>query len=168
MEQYFSLHGIIDALMENHVGVLHLGLESWKWGQCHKNSHRGYIACTQFVTNLYECFELKTHDLGHLTKLKQFGIAEDLILDFEQLAFNIEGMLDNFFWECFISSLNEVICAQVLMDHPTTLPEASQRDREAQKVVSAQIKKTILYSPPPSHQSLSFLSSSQDSKFNLC
>jgi hypothetical protein len=85
--------------MKNHVGVLHLSLERWKWGQWHKNSHRGYISWTQFVTNLYGCFELNTHDLGHLTKLKQFGINKDLILAFEQLAFNIESMLDTFFWE---------------------------------------------------------------------
>jgi hypothetical protein len=64
-----------------------------------------------------------------------------LILAFEQLAFNIESMLDTFFWEWFISGLKEMTCAQVLMDHPTNWLEASQRDREAQKVMNTQINK---------------------------
>jgi hypothetical protein len=40
---------------------------------------------------------------------------------------HIEGMLDTFFKEFFINGLKEEICAQVLMVHPTTLLEASQR-----------------------------------------
>jgi hypothetical protein len=80
-------------------------------------------------------------------------------------------MSDIFFKEFFISGLKEEIHAQVLMAHPTTWLEASQRAQEAQKVVNAQIKKTPIYSPSPSHyfspyQSLSILSTPQDPQVN--
>jgi hypothetical protein len=57
-------------LMKLHVGVLYLDLKHWKWWKWHKNSHRGYISWTQFVTDIYEHFDTDTHHLGHLTKLK--------------------------------------------------------------------------------------------------
>jgi hypothetical protein len=50
MEHYFSLHGITNDLMKLCVGVLYLDPKHWKWWQWHKNSHRGYIAWTQFVS----------------------------------------------------------------------------------------------------------------------
>jgi hypothetical protein len=101
-----------------------------------------------------------------LTKLKQSGTVEDYITTFEQLAFHTKGMLDTFFHECFISGLKEDIHAHVLMAHPKTWLEATHRAKEAQQVVTTQIKKTILYSPSPPHQSHSSLSSSQDPQIN--
>jgi hypothetical protein len=70
MEHYFSLHGITNDLTKLHIGVLYLDHECWQWWQWHKNSRRGYIAWTLFVLDLYECFDIDTHHLGHLTKLK--------------------------------------------------------------------------------------------------
>jgi hypothetical protein len=78
------LHGITDDLMKRCVNVLYLDLEWWQW--C-KNSHRGYIAWTQFFIDIYEFFEPNTHHLGCLTKLKQSGIVEDYISAFKQLCF---------------------------------------------------------------------------------
>jgi hypothetical protein len=84
------------------------------------------------VTELYECFDMDTNHLGHLTKLKQSGIVEDFIATFERLDFQTEGMTDAFFRECFISGLKEEIRAHVLMDRPSTWVEATKRAKEAQ------------------------------------
>jgi hypothetical protein len=52
-----------------------------------KNSCHGYIAWTQFVVDLYACFDTHTHYLGHLIKLKHSRTVEDFITPFEQLDF---------------------------------------------------------------------------------
>jgi hypothetical protein len=57
MEHYFSLYGITDDLAKLRYGVLHLDQECWQWWQWRKTSRQGYIACTQFVADLYECFD---------------------------------------------------------------------------------------------------------------
>jgi hypothetical protein len=87
MEHYFSLYNIIDDLAKLRYGVLHLDQERWQWWQWRKTSRQGYIAWTQFVTELYERFDTDTNHLGHLTKLKQSGTVEDFIVAFEHLAF---------------------------------------------------------------------------------
>jgi hypothetical protein len=61
-----------------------------------KNARQGYVALTQFVSELYELFDTNTHHLGCLTKLKQYGTMEDFIADLEQLDFRREGMSDVF------------------------------------------------------------------------
>jgi hypothetical protein len=97
MEHYFSLYGITDDLANLRYGVLHLDQEWYQWWQWRKNSRQGYIAWTQFVTELYECFDTDTNHLGRLTKLKQSGTVEDFITAFERLTFRTEGMTDAFF-----------------------------------------------------------------------
>jgi hypothetical protein len=150
MEHYFSLYGIIDDLVKLLYGVLHLDQERWQCWQWRKNSRQGYIAWTQFVIELYEHFDIDTNHLGRLKKLKQSGIAEDFIATFERMAFQMEGMIDAFFLECFISGLKEDIWAHVLMDRPSSWVEATKRDKEAQQVVSSQNKKpTFIPRPKP-------------------
>jgi hypothetical protein len=141
MEHYFSLYNITDDLAKLWYGVLHLDQEHWQWWQWRKNSRQGYIAWTQFVAELYECFDTDTNHLGHLTKMKQLGIVEDFIASFECLAFRTEGMSDAFFQECFISGLKDEIWAHVLMARPKSWVEATKRDKEAQQVVSSQNRK---------------------------
>jgi hypothetical protein len=51
-------------------------------GNGEKISRQGYIAWTQFVVEIYECFDIDTNHLGCLTKLKQLGILEDFIVSF--------------------------------------------------------------------------------------
>ena len=97
MEQYFSLYGITDELAKLWYGVLHLDQERWQWWQWRKNARQGYVAWTQFVVELYECFDTDTNHLGHLKKLKQYGTMEDFIATFKRLDLCIEGMSDAFF-----------------------------------------------------------------------
>jgi hypothetical protein len=87
MEHYFSLYDITDDLEKLHFDVLHLDQERWQWWKWRKTSRQGYIAWTQFVTELYECFDTDTNHLGHLTKLKQSGTIEDFIASFERNVF---------------------------------------------------------------------------------
>jgi hypothetical protein len=54
-------------------------------------------------------FDIDTHYLGRLTKLKQLGTVEYFIISFEHLAFGIEGMKDTFFHELFISGIKNEI-----------------------------------------------------------
>jgi hypothetical protein len=115
MENYFSLYDITNDLDKIWYGVLHLDQERWRWWQWRKIAHQGYDAWTHFVAKLYEHFDTDTNHLGHLTKLKQYGIVEDFIVSFEQLDFCTEGMFDAFFQECFISGLKDEIHAHVLM-----------------------------------------------------
>jgi hypothetical protein len=142
MEHYFSLHDITDELAKLHYGVLHLDLERWQLWQWRKKARQGYATWTQFVAKLYDHFDIDTHHLGCLTKLKQTGSVEEFIVSFEQLAFRTEGMIDAFFRECFISGLKYEIHAHVLMARPQTWLEASKRAKEAQQVVSSQTRKT--------------------------
>jgi hypothetical protein len=141
MEHYFSLYEITDDLAKLRYGVLHLDQERWQWWQWRKTSHQGYIAWTQFVTGLYEHFDIDTNHLGHLTKLKQSGTVEDFIVAFEHLAFRTEGMIDAFFHECFISGLKEEIRSHVLMARPSSWVEDTKKSKEAQQVVSSQTHK---------------------------
>jgi hypothetical protein len=141
MEHYFSLYGITDDLAKHRYGVLHLDQERWQWWQWRRASRQGYIAWTQFVTELYECFDTNTNHLGRLTKLKQSGTVEDFIAAFERLAFRTEGMTDAFFRECFISGLKDEIRAHVLMARPSSWVEATKRAKEATQVVSSQNRK---------------------------
>jgi hypothetical protein len=141
MEHYFSLYDITDGLAKLRYGVLHLDQERWQWWQWRKTFCQGYIAWTQFVTELYECFDMDTNHLGRLTKLKQSGTIEDFIAAFEHLAFRIEGMPDSFFQESFISGLKDEIRAHVHMARPSSWVEATKRDKEAQQVVSSQNRK---------------------------
>jgi hypothetical protein len=135
MEHYFSLYNITDDLAKLRYGGLHIDQDCWQW---RKTSHQGYIAWTQFVTEIYECFDTDTNHLDRLTKLKQSGTIEDFIAAFERLTFRTEGMIDAFFRECFISGLKEEIRAHVLMARPTTWVEATKKAKEAQHIVSSQ------------------------------
>jgi hypothetical protein len=107
MEHDFSLYGIIDDLATLQYGVLHLDQERWQWWQWRKTSRQGYIAWTQFVTELYERFDTDTNHLGRLTKLKQSGTVEDFIAAFERLDFQTKSMTNAFLRECFISGLKD-------------------------------------------------------------
>jgi hypothetical protein len=148
MEHYFSLYNITDDLAKLRYGVLHLDQECWQWWQWRKTSRQGYIAWTQFVSKLYECFDTDTNHLGRLTKLKQSDTVEDFIAAFERLAFRTEGMTDAFFRECFISGLKEEVRAHVLMDRPTTWVEATKKSKEAQQIVSSQNRKPSFFPSP--------------------
>jgi hypothetical protein len=141
MEHYFSLYNITDDLAKLWYGVLHLDQEHWQWWQWRKNSRQGYISWTQFVAELYECFDIDTNHLGHLTKMKQLGTVEYFIAAFECLAFRTEGMSDAFFQVCFINDLKNEIWAHVLMAWTEIWVEATKRDKEAQQVVSSQNRK---------------------------
>jgi hypothetical protein len=79
------------------------------------------------VAELYECFDIDTNHLVHLTKLKQSGTLEYFIVSFECLAFRIEGMFDAFLRECFISGIKDEIRAHVLMAQPQSWVEATKR-----------------------------------------
>ena len=57
---------------------------------------------------------------------------EYFIVSFERMDFRIEGMSDDFFWECFISGLKDEIQGHVLMDQPEIWVEATKTDKEAQ------------------------------------
>jgi hypothetical protein len=109
MDHYFYLHGINDELEKLFYDVLYLDPECWQWWKWKKNSRQGYIAWTQFVVEIYARFDIDTHYLGRLTKLKQSSIVEDFITSFEHFSFRIEGMSDAFFHECFISGLKDEI-----------------------------------------------------------
>ena len=69
------------------------------------------MSWTQFVADIYDCFDTDTHHLGHFTKLKHSSIVEYFISTFEHLAFKMEGMSNAFFRECFISGLKDEILA---------------------------------------------------------
>jgi hypothetical protein len=127
MEHYFSLYGITYDLAKLWDGVLHLDQQLWQWWQWRKTSRQRYISWTQFVTEFYELFDTDTNHLGHLTKLKQLGTIEDLIASFEHLDFRIEGMIDAFFRECFISGLKDENRDHVLMDQPSSWVEATKK-----------------------------------------
>ena len=137
MEHYFSLYNITDDLAKLWYGVLHLDQERWQWWQWRKTSCQGYISWTHIVAEIYECFEIDTNHLGHLTKLKQLGTMEEIIATFERMDFRTKGMSDAFFRECFISGLKDEIRAHVLMARPESWVEATKRDKEAQQVVSS-------------------------------
>jgi hypothetical protein len=53
-----------------------------------KNVRQGYGAWTQFVVEIYECFDTDTLYLGWLTNLKEYGMVEEFIYAFEQFSFH--------------------------------------------------------------------------------
>jgi len=91
MEQCFTLHGIIDELTKIHYNILFLDPKRWKWWQWCRNACQGYVAWKFFIVDLYECFDIDPHHLGHLTKLKQSITMEDFITAFEHLDLSNGG-----------------------------------------------------------------------------
>jgi hypothetical protein len=63
------------------------------------------------------CFDREYHFLGWLTKLKQIRSVVEFITAFEQLAIRTEGLFDEFYLECFLNGLKDVIQAHVCMHH---------------------------------------------------
>jgi hypothetical protein len=118
------------------------------------------------VAELYDRFDIDTHSLGHLTKLKQSGTVEAFIAAFEQLAFRTEGMSDSFFLECFISGLKDDIRAQVHMTRPLTWLEATQRAKESQQVVFFPTSQSLFPSAPSPFHFYPSSHPSQDPKIN--
>jgi len=106
-----------------------------------KKARQGYLAWTQFVAKVYDCFDSDTHHLGCLTNLNHFGIVEDFIVAFEHLDLRTKGMSDTFFREFFIGGLKDEIYSHVLMVHPRTWLEYTQRAKESQHIVSSQTHK---------------------------
>jgi hypothetical protein len=51
------------------------------------------------MVELYDRFDIDTHSLDRLTKLKESGAVEEFIASFEKLSFITEGMHDTFFLE---------------------------------------------------------------------
>jgi hypothetical protein len=70
MEHYFSLHDITNDMEKIHYGVFYLDIECWKWCKWRRKTHQGYVSWTEFVAELYKQFDIDTHYLSHLTKLK--------------------------------------------------------------------------------------------------
>jgi hypothetical protein len=70
---------------------------------------KGMLFGHNFFFELYEHFDMNTHHLGHMTKLKQSRTVEYFIVSFENLSFRREGMTNYFFWECFICDLKDEI-----------------------------------------------------------
>jgi hypothetical protein len=120
MELYFSLHDIRDDETKLHVGVLNLDQEIWQWWQWHKKFYPSLPTWTMFTKVVYARFDKESHFLGQIIKLKQTGYVIDFIIAFEQLPIHIEGLSDDFYLECFISSLKDTIKAQVSMHHLIT------------------------------------------------
>jgi hypothetical protein len=120
MEHYFSLHDIRDDETKIHVGVLYLDQEIWKWWKWHKKFYPGLPTWTMFTKVVCAHFDRESHFLGRLTKLKQTRFVTDFITTFEPLAICTEGLLDEFYLECFISGLKDAIKAHVCMHHLIT------------------------------------------------
>ena len=57
------------------------------------------------------------------------------ITAFEHLDFKMLGIIDAFFWECFVSGIKDEIQAQVLMDCHKTWLKYTNCTKEAQQVV---------------------------------
>ena len=90
-EYHFSFHGIIDELEKICYVVLYMNSEHWKWWKWCKNACKGYVARTLFVAYIYKHFDIETHYLGHLTKLKQPDKVEDFITTFKQIGLHNVG-----------------------------------------------------------------------------
>jgi hypothetical protein len=65
-------------------------------------------------------FDRESQFLGRLTKLRQTRSVAEFITTFEQLAISNEGLYDEFYLECFLSGLKDVIGAHVCMHHHVT------------------------------------------------
>ena len=59
--------------------------------------------------------------IGQITKLKQVAKIRAYQKQFKALVAKTSGLSEEFFVQCFISSLEEAIKNQVTMFHPSTL-----------------------------------------------
>jgi len=71
------------------------------------------LAWKIFSKSLSDHFDHEYNFLGRLAKLRQIGIVKEYIKAFEALAFCTGGLADEFYLECFISSLKDAIQAHV-------------------------------------------------------
>jgi len=74
--------------------------------------------------------------------------VEYFIDDFEKLDFQMDGVIDDFSMEWFISGLKDEIHAQVIMARPQTWLEATRCVKEEQQVILAQRKKSTFVPHP--------------------
>lgn len=138
MDQYFMLNHIRDDETKLHVGGLYLDQERWKWWQWHKKCYARPITWQVFSKSLCERFEWESNFLGHLTKLRKIGTIHNYITAFEKLAFHTRGLVDEFYLECFIRGLKDVIQAHVGMHHPPTCLAPFIMAREVEHALVAQ------------------------------
>ena len=138
MEQYFKLNHILDEGTKLMVGTMYFDNERWQWGEWHQRCNGHFKNWAQFTKALRDRFEQEDSFLGRLTKLRQTSTVDEYITAFEALAFCTRGLTDEFYTECFISSLKEAIKAQVLLHHPPTWTEACQVARKVERTLAAQ------------------------------
>jgi hypothetical protein len=100
-----------------------------------------------FTKEFCACFDMESHLLGRLIKLKQIGSVTDFITAFEQLDIRTEDLLDEFYIVCFINQLKDTIKAHVCMHHPVTWLQACQLAREAETILQAQPMRTTTCFP---------------------
>jgi hypothetical protein len=93
-------------------------------------------------------FDRESHFLGRLTNLKQTRSVTNFITTFEKLAIYTEGLSNELYLECFMSSLKEVIKAHICMHHPVTWFKACQFAREAETIHQAQPQRTVVPNHP--------------------
>jgi hypothetical protein len=101
-----------------------------------------------FTKEVCARFDMESHLLGRLIKLKQTGSVTDFITTFEQLDIRTEGLLDDFYLVCFINQLKDAIKSHVCMHHPVTWLQACQLSRESEKIIQAQPMHTTIPNHP--------------------
>eukprot|EP00253_Pinus_taeda_P028301 PITA_28301 len=120
------------------LGSMYFDNERWEWWEWHQRCNGYFRTWTQFTKALRDRFEQEESYLDRLTKLRQTGTVEEYINAFESLAFCTKGLTDDFYTECFISSLKEAIRAQVLLHHPPTWTKACQVAPKVERALAAQ------------------------------
>ena len=71
MAQYFLLNNIHDDETKLRVGALYLDQERWQWWKWHKKCYPLTLSWNVFSKALCDCFDLDSHFLGRLTKLRR-------------------------------------------------------------------------------------------------
>jgi hypothetical protein len=117
-------------MMKHEVGILYLDHELWQWWVWNKKLYESFISWSQFIKEVYACFDKDTQYLGHITKLRQTRSITNFMVAFEKFSICANKLTYYFYKKCFISGLRDDTREQFRMKHPTTWLEAMQMELE--------------------------------------
>jgi hypothetical protein len=123
-ERFFKANNVEDQEKVN-LATIHMEGKALEWFQGYEISNTD-LSWQKFTQDLILRFGPGVFDspIGQLTKLRQVNDVKEYQEQFEALMARARGLTEEFFVECFISGLKDVVRSQVVMFQPNTLSQA--------------------------------------------
>ena len=145
-ERFFKYNEVLEP---EKVGIasIHLEGKALDWFQGYEASDK-VLNWKMFSMDLTTRCGQKTYDnsIGQITKLRKTSFVHSYWEQFKALMIRTRGLTYEFFVQCFVSGLMDVIKNQVMMFKPTTLSQAIGLTLLQENTIKAMMKEAKLSS----------------------